>query len=182
MRERVAGGAGWLLGPLWIAAMRARYGRGRRVLTARERERMAPYFDARLLEGVRVAEVERIELWVSRGIGRWVQGAVGRRGGRVAASPAGLTLGDLVLVSGGVADPESLLFHELVHVVQFEVLGLAGFAGRYLAEWAAGGGRVDAIPMERDAYELQARFDAGEVFSVREQVARRLSRRNERGA
>jgi hypothetical protein len=52
-----------------------------------------------------------------------------------------------------------LLFHELVHVVQYEKLGLAEFAGKYVRGFL-GGGSYEAIPLERNAYQLAARFAA----------------------
>ncbi len=77
-----------------------------------------------------------------------------------------------------VAYPEQLgistLFHELVHVVQYRILGLKRFAELYVKGFLNGGGYYE-IPLERQAYELAARFDleAGEVFSVEEDVIRR---------
>src|SRR5713101_425181 len=43
------------------------------------------------------------------------------------------------------------LFHELVHVVQYEKLGLAEFAGKYVRGFL-GGGSYEAIPLERNAH------------------------------
>jgi hypothetical protein len=66
---------------------------------------------------------------------------------------------------------ERLLFHELVHVVQYEKLGLAEFAARYVRGFL-NGGSYEAIPLEMNAYELDARF-AGhptEPFSVEAEV------------
>ena len=52
-----------------------------------------------------------------------------------------------------------LLFHELVHVVQYERLGLAGFAAKYVRGFL-GGGSYEAIPLEMNANQLVARFSA----------------------
>lgn len=64
-----------------------------------------------------------------------------------------------------------LLFHELVHVVQFEKLGLPEFAAKYVKGFLAGGS-YEAIPLERNAYELDARFAAAPAkpFSVEAEV------------
>ncbi len=69
------------------------------------------------------------------------------------------------------------VFHELVHVVQYRRLGVEGFLGRYLSEWAAGGFRYGAIGLERDAFELERRFvvEPGRPFAVEPEVARRLA-------
>lgn len=66
---------------------------------------------------------------------------------------------------------ERLLFHELVHVVQYEKLGLAEFASKYVRGFLSGGS-YDGIPLEMNAYELDSRF-AGvhtKAFSVSDEV------------
>jgi hypothetical protein len=78
-----------------------------------------------------------------------------------------------------VAHPDELdretLFHELVHVVQYRVLGLKRFARLYVHGFLKGAG-YEGIPLERQAYELGAQFekDSKKVFSVEEDVIRRL--------
>ena len=52
-----------------------------------------------------------------------------------------------------------VLFHELVHVVQYEKLGLIEFAAKYVRGFL-NGGSYEAIPLERNAYELDGRFVA----------------------
>jgi hypothetical protein len=66
---------------------------------------------------------------------------------------------------------ERLLFHELVHVVQYQKLGLQEFAAKYVSGFL-NGGSYEAIPLEMNAYELDARFamHATESFSVEAEV------------
>jgi len=66
---------------------------------------------------------------------------------------------------------EGLLFHELVHVEQYRQLGLPRFAELYVRGFLAGGG-YDGIPLERNAYLLQDRFERDpEIwFSVADEV------------
>jgi len=65
----------------------------------------------------------------------------------------------------------SLLFHELVHVVQYRLLGVAVFTNRYIQGFLSGGSYHN-IPLERCAFELEARFVTGEgVFDVETEVA-----------
>jgi hypothetical protein len=52
-----------------------------------------------------------------------------------------------------------VLFHELVHIVQYRKLGLAEFAAKYVRGFMSGGS-YEAIPLEMNAYELDARFAA----------------------
>jgi hypothetical protein len=86
------------------------------------------------------------------------------------------SIGAITLVDV-VAYPEeidaSTLFHELVHVVQYRVLGLKEFARLYVRGFLHGGG-YDGIPLERQAYQLGARFDRWpkRLFSVEEEVIR----------
>jgi hypothetical protein len=64
----------------------------------------------------------------------------------------------------------SLLVHELVHVVQYRLLGVATFAHRYVHGFLSSGSYHD-IPLERCAFELEQRFIAGgPVFNVEAEV------------
>ncbi|HST09868.1 MAG TPA: hypothetical protein VLL05_05800 [Terriglobales bacterium] len=87
------------------------------------------------------------------------------------------SIGAITLVDV-VAYPEELdrdtLFHELVHVVQYRVLGLKEFARLYVKGFLEGGGYM-GIPLEKQAYELGRRFekDPKKVFLVEEDVIRR---------
>ena len=161
-------------GPAWVAARRWGWMRRARGLTSEEVGAFEGYFSVALLRRVRVAEVERIELWAPfGGIGR----RLARRGG-VVGSPAGLALDDLVVVATGAGakvDRASLLFHEMVHVVQWAVLGRAQFLREYVGSWAAAGWSYWGIPLEAMAYEMQGRFDAGERFDAEREVRRRLA-------
>src|SRR5713101_8276552 len=62
------------------------------------------------------------------------------------------------------------LFHELVHVVQYDKLGLEEFAARYVNGFLTGGS-YEAIPLERNAYELDERFAQApaSAFSVEDE-------------
>jgi hypothetical protein len=81
------------------------------------------------------------------------------------ADTAAITYVDTVVSHEPFAD--RLLFHELVHVVQYEKLGLAEFAANYVKGFLSGGS-YEAIPLEINAYELDARFATGptKTFSV----------------
>lgn len=66
---------------------------------------------------------------------------------------------------------DRLLFHELVHVVQYERLGLPEFVAKYVGGFLSGGS-YEAIPLEMNAYELEARFATAPArsFSVVDKV------------
>ncbi len=93
---------------------------------------------------------------------------------------AGITLGDTILIARADAVPTSewlpLLFHELVHVVQYELLDFPEFIRRYVGGWVRNGFLYAAIPLEQHAYELETMFrsNPGEPFSVHDEVRKRL--------
>ena len=66
---------------------------------------------------------------------------------------------------------DALLFHELVHAVQYAQLGATEFASRYVNGFIKGGS-YEKIPLEKNAYELEARFskDKAAAFSVADAV------------
>lgn len=82
---------------------------------------------------------------------------------------AAVTLVDTVISREPFTD--RLLFHELVHVVQYAKLGLQEFAAKYVRGFLSGGS-YEAIPLEMNAYQLDARFAAGPMkpFSVEAEV------------
>ena len=87
------------------------------------------------------------------------------------SSIGAITLVDVVAYPGEL--DTGTLFHELVHVVQYRVLGLKQFARLYVRGFLERGG-YEGIPLERQAYQLGARFDREPkgLFSVEEEVTR----------
>lgn len=84
---------------------------------------------------------------------------------------AGITFVDIVVHAAPLT--RALLFHELVHVVQYRHLGVSGFADLYVRGFLHGGS-YEEIPLEKQAYELEARFaNNGEAFSVDDDFQRR---------
>ena len=82
---------------------------------------------------------------------------------------AAITFVDTVVSHEAFTD--RLLFHELVHVVQYEKLGLEGFANKYVSGFLCGGS-YDGIPLEINAYQLDTRFAGAptKAFSVADEV------------
>ena len=82
---------------------------------------------------------------------------------------AAITFIDTVVSHEPLTD--RLLFHELVHVVQYEKLGLPEFAAKYAGGFLRGG-CYERIPLEMNAYQLDERFAAApaESFSVVDEV------------
>ena len=73
---------------------------------------------------------------------------------------AGITFLDTYFVQSGEALRESLHFHELVHVVQWQHLGMEQFVMAYALGYLQGGG-YRANPLEVMAYDFQDYFEKG---------------------
>ena len=149
-----------VLACLWLRAARRKYAPSSRELTPFEREAMRGWFSEDLLASVRIAETDGIELpWVGltrRILGRGMAGLMDGPGG---GGPGGIALGDLVVIRrrGGT----SVLFHELVHIAQYQALGTRRFLTLYLRTWWESGRNYFAIPFEEEAYSWQEHYDGG---------------------
>ncbi len=158
-------------GTRWIREQRERHHPHGAPLGARERRLFTAYFPKRLLDAARVRVVERFE---NPDFFRIFEQAnepypIDLR------KASGLALIDTILIARRADRPGSrdgLLFHELVHLVQYDVLGLEAYMGLYVDSWLEGGRRYREILHERQAYELAARFrrSQSEVFSVEAEV------------
>jgi hypothetical protein len=160
----------------WVTRQRERHRAAAAPLEPGSRSRLAAWFSPATLDLVRVRSVPRLD--PPRAV------AALRRAG---LSPPlefdriwGITFVDTVVVVERASHMEmdALLFHECVHAVQYRLLGARGFLDRYVRGWLDAGRRYRAIPLEADAYELAARFAAGDgPFPVEPEVARRLAAR-----
>ena len=86
---------------------------------------------------------------------------------------SGITYRDTFFVEQSVADDESLHFHELVHVVQWRVLGARNFLLAYAAGLATPEGYA-SNPLEVIAYGLQEQFERGTVFRAEPVIEQHL--------
>jgi hypothetical protein len=90
-------------------------------------------------------------------------------------STAGTTYLDTIFIRAKHAGNESLHFHELVHVVQWRILGPERLLWLYADRLERFGYRNS--PLEVVAFDLQDQFDAGcEPFDAEAEVRRRLNR------
>lgn len=95
--------------------------------------------------------------------------ALGIRNAPPFSDMAGITFRDVVVHAETLTT--GLLFHELVHAVQYKHLGVSRFAERYVRGFLTGGS-YEEIPLEKQAYGLEDRFtrDRSTPFSVEEDV------------
>ena len=163
-------------GQAWVLEQREMHRPGAARLDQNTRLSLSPFFRSEILDSARFAVVPLIE---NPGFYSELE-AMGQSVPLDFTAMHGITFQDTVLLSEHHLQsngwPRGLVFHELVHVVQYRCLGVADFVRRYLSGWAENGYEYVAIPLERDAYELQKRFEINptQPFSVEEEVVRRL--------
>lgn len=153
----------------YIGRQREEYRCAGTALTEAQRRVMEPFFAGPTIEEVRLVVVR------GRRVGNPpFYGELVRMGFRAEDLPnfaymAAITFVDTVVSHEAFSD--RLLFHEMVHVVQYEKLGLQEFAVRYVRGFLTGGA-YEEIPLERNAYELDARFASAPMlgFSVEDEV------------
>lgn len=131
---------------------------------------MAGYFHDTDLKAARVVERTPLPLI---GLSLW------RTAHRLKLAPSpqsveAITFGHVIATRAPM--DRSLLFHELVHVVQYRLLGVTGFAHRYMGDFLRTGSYIE-IALEACAFELEARFTMGDKFDVESEVRRWLDRK-----
>jgi hypothetical protein len=90
---------------------------------------------------------------------------------------AGITYLNTYFLSATAAGDESLHFHELVHVIQWQHLGPDCFLAAYAAGYILAGG-YRQNPLEVMAYDLQAHFDSnGRPGNVEPLIRKRVDER-----
>lgn len=140
----------------FIERQRDRWHHRAEPITQEMRQRLNGYFSEEDLGRVRLAENVRLPLPILPGV-------------------AAITFDHLVLARQPVW--ESLLFHELVHVTQFRLLGVRQFSEQYLQGFLQTR-RYESIPLEACAFALEERFLRGAgPFPVETEVRRWLSLR-----
>jgi hypothetical protein len=163
-------------GRAWVQAQRDHHRRSARKLTLSEKVALNLSFEDRILD---MARVKRVALIENPGFYADLN-ALGIPSPLDFTNSHGITFMDTILVSDRYCPSEEqlvpLLFHELVHVVQYALLGRDAFVERYVLGWAENGQDYFRIPMESHAYALQARFEANPLqgFSVEAEVRRHL--------
>jgi hypothetical protein len=86
----------------------------------------------------------------------------------------GITYLDTYFLKRPKAGDETLHFHEMIHVVQWRLLGAEFFLAMYAGGLEKFGYRDN--PLERMAYDAQGLFARGERFDAEAFVAKHLSR------
>jgi len=152
----------------WVAAyiseQRATFHAKARPIGPEHKRLLQPFFPNDILHDVRVVRGQASEPSFYARLR-----AMGIRNAPPFSQMAGITFQDVVVHAEKLTG--SLLFHELVHAVQYKHLELQGFAERYVRGFLAGGS-YEEIPLEKQAYELESRFadNPAAAFSVEDDV------------
>jgi len=138
-------------------------------LTAAQRATMQPFFPAEVLDGVRVCVLRGSR--VPNPSMYSMAKMMGIRNLPDFSDMAAITFIDVVVSHEEFTD--ALLFHELIHAVQYLQMGVKEFASRYVNGFIQGGS-YEEIPLEKSAYLLEGRFSQGQSqpFSVADEVRR----------
>ena len=165
----------------WAESQRDRYRSAGRKLEDEERDELRGFFEPETLDKTRIKIVPVIEnpdfysTLVEMGIPEPMD----------LTTAAGITYIDTVLISERYLNHQSqwlpLIFHELVHIVQYEVLGIRKFMEQYVFGWADHGFSYASIPMEKNAFDLAAKYESNTKhgFSVINEVRLRLTEHDE---
>jgi hypothetical protein len=151
----------------WIEQMLSAHRSLARPVASKHFKRLPFYFSRTQIQAAKVAIVDRIPKppLSSIGLSRFKEFERG--------DYDGITYLDTFFLNKKLADDEELHFHEMIHVVQWRLLG----AKRFLAVYASG---LDTFgyrdsPLEKMAYDAQELFGSGEVFDAEKFVAEKLS-------
>jgi len=150
----------------YIAEQRAAFRDRARPIAFEDAEQLRLFFPADVLASVRVVRgrASEPEFYSQLRV-------MGIRNAPAFSDMAGVTFQDIVVHVEPLT--RSLLFHELVHAVQYKHLGLEGFADRYVRGFLSGGS-YEEIPLEKQAYTLEGKFrsNTSAPFSVEAEVER----------
>jgi hypothetical protein len=159
------------LGAAWVGGRRNAYRRFSAPIPPGARRRLDGWFDRSFLERAEIARVARIRGALPESLAR-----LAPTGMLDLSTVRGMAFIDTIVIAEanarGADDEASLIFHELVHLVQCQLLGTVGFVRAYLLGWLDAGRSYFDNPLEAMAFELQARFDAGDVCNVASEVSR----------
>jgi len=153
----------------YIGEQRAAFGKKAEPILPEHIRQLEAFFPADVLSAVKVVQGRAPE----PGFYALVR-MMGIRNLPAFSDMAGITFQDVVVHVEELS--LQLLFHELVHAVQYKHLGLDGFASRYVRGFLSGGS-YEEIPLEKQAHDLEGQFAANPsvAFSVEEDVRQRIN-------
>ena len=136
-------------------------------LTDELRTAMQPFFSPAVLDSARLCVLHGTR--VSNPPMYAIAKMMGIRNLPDFAAMTAITFVDVIVSHQEFTD--ALLFHELVHVVQYAQMDMKEFAARFVNGFIQGGS-YEEVPLEKMAHELEDRFsqNATQVSSVEDEV------------
>lgn len=153
----------------WIESQRTEHLPRSRPLTTAECVALASHFSDESLSSARVAQVDRVPSPPFFGGILQQLEFIGKRVHFDFSAASGITFGECILIAVPGA-PIDLLFHEMVHVEQYRMLGMKGFSRAYVQGIVDANFIYEKIPLEAIAFAMSGRFAAGESFVVGEEL------------
>jgi len=152
----------------YIGDQRAEFREKGRPISSKDTGRLSRFFPADVLENVRIIGGRIAEPSFYSQLPK-----MGIDNAPPFSDMAGITFEDVIIHAAPLS--RSLLFHELVHAVQYKHLRRKRFAELYVSGFFRGGS-YEEIPLEKQAYELEARYAENPTvpFSVEDDVKRRI--------
>ena len=151
----------------YVTSSRKKYGPQSAPLTDAQRNAMQPFFSSAVLDSARLCVLSGTR--VSNPPMYAMAKMMGIRNLPDFAAMTAITFMDVIVSHQELTN--TLLFHELVHVVQFSQMDMKEFAARFVNGFIQGGS-YEEVPLEKMAYVLESRFsqNATQVFSVDDEV------------
>jgi hypothetical protein len=151
----------------YVTSNRKKYAPQSAPLTDAQRNAMQPFFSPAVLDSARLCVLRGAR--VSNPSMYAMAKMMGIRNLPDFAAMTAITFVDVIVSHQEFTD--ALLFHELVHVVQFSQMDMKEFAARFINGFIEGGS-YEEVPLEKMAHELESRFSQNgtQVFSVDDEV------------
>jgi hypothetical protein len=154
----------------WIGDLLERHQHAAKSVASFGFKRLPDYFTKETLERARVVLLDAVP---KPPLAAWGLAAMADF---EAQEDDGITFENLYFLKHSCTLDESLHLHELIHTIQWQVLGIEQFLLAYAQGHLASGGYA-ANPLERIAFDLQGRFQQSEVtFNVEPLVLEHLNR------
>ena len=153
----------------WVRQQREKHYPLGQPLSETEKLELQPFFSAETLNRVRIRDLSHTEETIPYPP---FYDFVRAGGARVVPDAAHMTAMPFVDVALFNREPTlRTIFHNLIHLVQFEVVGVERFIRGYFKTLSEAGLWM-VVPFEQQAYGLDARYtkDPADVFSVEEEV------------
>jgi hypothetical protein len=153
----------------WIQKTLAAYEKDAQPIASMHFARLPLYFDYDLLETVKFIPINQVPMppLSAMGLDRFAAFEQGNF--------HGVTYLDRYFIKRTVVTEEALHFHELIHVIQWRLLGPEGFLAAYANGLDEFG--YENSPLEKMAYDAEALFkQSSAIFDAKKFVMKRLGR------